>query len=95
MFNTKSNLIFHRDQQHSDPATRYSVVISWLLNLHGCETDERTHGFIFPSKISSSGRTALISEKLGSRMWCDMDAAFIEPEDFEPDFYDTVHCVDA
>lgn len=95
MFTTETGLTLHSKKEHPTSARRHSVVSSWLLDLDGCEIDERTHGFIFFSKISPSDRTELISEQLGSRMWCDLDTAFINPEDFEPDLYDTVHFVDA
>ena len=95
MFTTEKTLTVRPERQDPPSAPRYSVVTSWLLDLHGYEIDERTHGFVFSSKISASERTTLISDKLGSRMWCDLDTDFIEPEDFEPDLYDTVHIVDA
>ena len=95
MFTTEMGLTLRSKKEHPTSAPRHSVVASWLLDLDGCEIDERTHGFIFCSKISPSDRIELISNQLGSRMWCDLDTAFINPEDFEPDLYDTVHFVDA
>ena len=67
----------------------YSVVMSWILDFNDNEIDERTHGFIINSCITSEQRIAAISDALGTRMWCDIDSEYIDASDFDSDSYDT------
>ena len=68
---------------------RYSGVMSWMLDFDGNEIDERTHGFIFNSCITSEQRISRVSDALGTRMWCDIESEYIDPADFDSNSYDS------
>ena len=65
------------------------MVHSWLLDFDGNEIDERQHGLIFTQELTPEDRIAIISNKLGARMWCDINAECVDIEDFELNDFDS------
>jgi hypothetical protein len=65
------------------------MVNSWLLDFDGNEIDQRKHGFIITQELKPEDRIVLISNKLGTRMWCDIDTEYIDIEDFELTDFDS------
>jgi hypothetical protein len=74
-------------------AIKYSIVESWLLDCDQNEIDQRQHGFTISSQVTSEERVALISNALGTRMWCDIDSEYVKEDDYLPILYDSTHSI--
>ena len=72
----------------------YSEVFSWMIDFEGNEVDERTHGFVINSRLTTEQRAIMISDVLGARMWCDIDTEYIDEDDFDSDCYDSTHILE-
>jgi hypothetical protein len=72
----------------------YSEVLSWMLDFDGNEVDERTHGFVFNSRLTPEQRATTISDVLGARMWCDIGIEYIDEDDFDSGCYDSTHILE-
>ena len=68
---------------------KFSMVNSWLLDFDGNEIDERQHGFIITQELKPEDRFVLISNKLGTRMWCDINTEYVDIEGFELTYFDS------
>lgn len=75
-------------------SVKYSVVESWFLDLDHNEIDHRQHGFAFLSHITDEERVALISNTLGTRMWCDIDSEYVNKDEFLPCLYDNAYIIE-
>ena len=65
-----------------------------MLDFNGAEVDERTHGFVFNSRLTTEQRAIMISDVLGTRMWCNIDNEYIDEDDFDSDCYDSTHILE-
>jgi len=87
-------MTYQAPKESSTTELKYSEVLSWLLDFDGNEIDERYHGFIIPSVISSQQRVLYISDILGTRMWCNIDTEYIDECDFDSECYDSTHALE-
>ncbi|MCT0227182.1 hypothetical protein KQ300_03090 [Synechococcus sp. CS-1331] len=62
-----------------------------MLDFDDNEVDERTHGFVFNSRLTTEQRAIMISDVLGTRMWCDIDTEYIDEGDFDSGCYNSTH----